>query len=203
MLKKIFSFLFSLSFLICFCCPVSSASIASPVGVTLDGQGIVAIADWIADNVIVKGSTQISNWIEHLYDEDTCPQSVEANGRHKFVKMNTSVDGRQGIYYICEACGQSAGEVLDKVESEYVGTLPATEITSDGGYLWYPTKNNFNTFELYFLGQHQTVPHNDSEISLSFYDNRTIRCVYKFSQTRTGALSYCTSHSYNNLSQEE
>lgn len=127
---------------------VSMASAAvSSVGVSVD---VVDFADWL----YIHGS-QTVNTVHSLFDSDTCGGSGDVlNSRHNFVEQYTQVDGNVGLYYVCENCGKSAGEVMNGTTSEdgtttpgayqeYVSTLPINGYSSTGEFYWYPTTDDF------------------------------------------------------------
>ena len=80
--------------------------------------------------------TTIWNKIKHLVDDDVCASAPSVGGLHNFVERRTQVDGRTGLFYICQYCGRSAGEVAEDVYANYVADLPATGFTSDGHFIW-------------------------------------------------------------------
>ena len=73
-----------------------------------------------------------SNMFKSIFDKDICPQSTKSDGLHNFKEQRTTVDGKTGLYYICEYCGKSAGEVAEPAYDEYVSELPVTGYTSSG-----------------------------------------------------------------------
>lgn len=105
----------------------------------------VGIGEWVLDK-----KTQNVNWLKHLIDTDVCPQSTSMNNHHNFKEQRTTVNGKLGLYYICEYCGKSAGEVMNGSTNEdgtttpgayqnYVSTLPSNGYSSDNSLLWYPS----------------------------------------------------------------
>lgn len=76
------------------------------------------------------------NFWGSFIDKDLCPQSSNPGGRHNFIEQRTTVDGKTGVYYICEYCGKSAGEVGNTAYQEQVSTLPATGYNSAGVLSW-------------------------------------------------------------------
>ena len=113
-------------------------------GITVD------IGDWLQTwyDEMHNMQHRNQNLLISLIDNDRCPRSSESNGRHNFIERHTQVDGQVGHYYICEYCGKSAGEVLDEAEAEYVATLPASTVTSEGGFYWYPTVDDLSKASL-------------------------------------------------------
>ena len=140
MLKKVVSIILSVFIAFFWICPFSYADSEN-----VDLSGIVELADWLIFDLMQNAAIGGTNSWNAMFDENVCEASTEWNGRHQFVEMNTQVDGNFGRYYICKFCGKSAGEVLNEAESEYVATLPAQEINSDGGLVWYPTVDNLHT----------------------------------------------------------
>lgn len=69
-----------------------------------------------------------------LLDGDNyCPGAETSfNNRHNYASQHTTVDGKTGMFYICQNCGKSAGEVLASAYDTYVESLPATGYDSDG-----------------------------------------------------------------------
>ena len=114
-------------------------------GITVD------IGDWLQTwyDEMHNMQHRNQNLLISLIDNDRCPRSSESNGRHNFIERHTQVDGQVGHYYICEYCGKSAGEVLDEAEAEYVATLPASTVTCDGGFYWYPTVDDVYSDNFY------------------------------------------------------
>ena len=41
------------------------------------------------------------NFWKSLLDKDICPKSPNTNGRHEFVQTATTVDGKDGLFYVC------------------------------------------------------------------------------------------------------
>lgn len=67
-----------------------------------------------------------------------CSSGYSPNGRHSFVRQHTQVNDVTGYFYVCEYCGQSAGEVFDTGYTDFVSDLPATGCYSDGALLIEP-----------------------------------------------------------------
>lgn len=146
MVKRILSLLLCASFcclLIFPCLTVSvKADFYDPLGGIL---GDLDLMNWLFD-LAVDSTVGISNWIVSLFNDDVCPQSLNTNGLHNFVEKRTQVDGKAGLYYVCEYCGKSAGEVGSDSYNSYVDDLPATGYNSDGHLIWNPTIDDFNDF---------------------------------------------------------
>ena len=116
------------------------------LGDVLEGFDISEFAahvwdDWYAG--AQRGERLATNAIRYMLDNDTCLLCPDNTGRHSFSQQRTTVDGKTGLYYICEYCGKSAGEVMDTAYNDYTSTLPYHEITSDGGFMWYVTVGDF------------------------------------------------------------
>lgn len=75
------------------------------------------------------------NSFKSVFNKDICPRSPNTNGLHEFVQTTTTVDGKDGVYYVCRYCGDSADIVGKKVHQQQVDSLPAPGYTSDGGLL--------------------------------------------------------------------
>lgn len=139
MYKRLFAFAFV--FIYCFFLSVPVYATGTFQDVVSAGGEIANFVDWIVD----KGTRYVRAIQSKWLDEDICPNTGPyESSRHNFIKQHTQVDGKLGDFYVCEYCGKSAGEVLEAAESEYVGTLPATEITSDGGLIWSPTVDDIS-----------------------------------------------------------
>ncbi len=78
------------------------------------------------------------NFWGSFIDKDLCPQSSNPGGRHNFIEQRTTVDGKTGVYYICEYCGKSAGEVGNTAYDSQVSEMPVTGYASDGSLLYSP-----------------------------------------------------------------
>ena len=76
------------------------------------------------------------NDFKHMFDKDVCPMSSKADGLHNFKEQRTTIDGRTGLYYICEYCGESAGEVGKDAYQQQVDSLPASGYSSSGELCW-------------------------------------------------------------------
>ena len=77
------------------------------------------------------------NAFKSIFDKDKCPKSPNTNGLHEFVKTTTTVDGKDGVYYVCRYCGDSADIVGKKVHQQQVDSLPASTITQNSLYMLY------------------------------------------------------------------
>jgi hypothetical protein len=108
-----------------------------PVGVEL-GVDVVSFADAIVSNGI--GAV---NFFRSFLDDDVCPECPHLHGQHNFLPKRTKIDGKIAVYYVCEYCGLSAGEVLEDKYTDYVGTLPGTRYNSDGAFIWSPGAVDF------------------------------------------------------------
>lgn len=103
---------------------------ALDAGTIIDNaDGIVNMADWIWQHGVYAVNGLVS-----LFNEDICPSSFETNGLHHFVEMDTQVGGVVGSHFVCEYCGKSAGVSFTTAYDNYVESLPADEIDSDGTY---------------------------------------------------------------------
>lgn len=69
-----------------------------------------------------------------LGDRDVCPSS--SNHRHEFEYVNTEISGVRGWTYVCKYCGRYSGDIVDSAYTDYVGSLPASGIDSEGGLIW-------------------------------------------------------------------
>ena len=124
---------------------LTAPAFADNVGTVISvANEITSLGDWLLDIGCMVGSAFVS-----VFDENRCSAAgSDPNYRHNFIKQHTQVDGKIGYYYICERCGKSAGEVLDEAQAEYVATLPASTVTSDGGFYWYPTVDDLSKASL-------------------------------------------------------
>ena len=71
-----------------------------------------------------------------LFDKSVCPHCPDVTRRHNFKEQRTTVDGKTSLYYICEYCGKSAGEVGEEAYQNQVDSLPAPIYTSSGKLTW-------------------------------------------------------------------
>lgn len=108
-----------------------------------------AAREWLQED-LYHTLPSYGNKLRSFFDESICGLNPTAQGRHNLVKQNTIIDGKQGYYYVCEYCGKSAGEITQEAENEYVASLPAQEITSDGGLIWHLTLEDVSGRELHF-----------------------------------------------------
>ena len=84
------------------------------------------------------------NFWKSLLDKDICPKSPNTNGRHEFVQTATTVDGKDGLFYVCRYCGDSADIVGKKVHQQQVDSLPAAGYNSAGRLSWQPSFNDID-----------------------------------------------------------
>lgn len=143
-LKRIISLISVLAIFSCFVVP------ASAVDVKLDAVGLF---DWAADY-----GRKIDHGVAAWFDKSKCGNPSSPNGEHNFLAQRTTVNGKLGLYYICEYCGKSAGEVMNGSTSEdgtatpgayqqYVSSLPSNGYSSDGSILWYPSWDDLGVEE--------------------------------------------------------
>ena len=92
------------------------------------------------------------NYLKSFIFEDVCRESPKPDGLHNFKEQRTTVDGKTGLFYICEYCGKSAGEVGKEAYDNQVSELPANNINSQGlstfyvrGWTYTPYPNNGKT----------------------------------------------------------
>ena len=117
------------------CRPPANALGLPDVEVNLD---VVDFGDWL-----YSCRNSIFNFAGSFFDEDICPYSPNNGGRHNFIEQRTTVNGKTGLYYVCEYCGKSAGEVVKEAAYDnQVSELPAQGITSSGGLIWQVTVAN-------------------------------------------------------------
>jgi len=76
--------------------------------------------------------------------DDICPSAPGLTTEHSFVKKTTTVGGKTGLYYICEYCGKSAGEVGTEAYDAQVAELPAPGYDSSGALRWRLNVNSLN-----------------------------------------------------------
>lgn len=125
-----------LSFVILFfsCVPPAHALGFLPdVNIDID---LVEFGDWL-----ISARNKVDNWFTGIFDRDTCRGSSNYGGRHNFVQQRTTVNGKTGLYYICEYCGESAGKVGNESYKNYVDGLPLPGYSSDGFLIWSPKHN--------------------------------------------------------------
>lgn len=96
-----------------------------------------------------------------------------AQKRHNFIKQHTAVDGKAGYFYICEYCGQSAGEVGPEAYQEQVDSLPASGYNSAGRLIWQPSLNDidFNSCAVSVTNSFNgfsSLPYSNGLLELSF-----------------------------------
>ena len=120
--KRIITGVFALVILFFSCVP--SAYALPIVDVNVD---LIEFGDWVHSNVNTVG-----NFFLSFINEDVCSRSPKDGGRHNFVEQRTQVNGKTGLYYICEYCGESAGEVLREKYNKHVADLPSPVYDSSG-----------------------------------------------------------------------
>ena len=125
-MKRVLSTLFSLCLLFAVI-PYSCAS---------EYTGVSTIYSWMA------GQGGFVQKIVGYLSGSGCPESVD--GKHH--ASSYVVDQENGHYKcVCSECGHTFvayEEDLQEAESEYVATLPATGVNSDGGLIWQSTLND-------------------------------------------------------------
>ena len=85
-----------------------------------------------------------NNKFKSIFDKDKCPKSPNTNGLHEFVQTTTTVDGKDGLFYVCRYCGDSADIVGKKVHQQQVDSLPAPGYSSAGRLIWQPSLNDID-----------------------------------------------------------
>lgn len=134
------------------CMPVVPVSASSPPllpgdtvtpvgGSSITVSGISDYLIWLTEHATAGLENKAEKWYQETFKggSDICSSSNALNGRHNFVQQYTQVDGKTGTFYVCEYCGQSAGEVGEAAYQDYVSDLPAHGISSDGVFLWTPS----------------------------------------------------------------
>ena len=147
--ERILCFLLSLVFFVvkpCFCMAIDALP-----GETSNPLSIGSFIDLIefGREAVQEDLPKLRNIYLGLINDNICRRNPTFEGRHHFLEQHTQVDGQVGHYYICEYCGKSAGEVLDEAQAEYVATLPASTVTSDGGFYWYATVDDVYSDNFY------------------------------------------------------
>lgn len=132
--RRVFAYVLTVAVLLSM---VTFSSASAPVSRGIPPEVIGAILDvdfvsWAIDQV-----GDIISPFAALLEDDICPFCPTIDKRHSFVKKHTMVGDKTGLFYVCEYCGKSAGEVFEPAYDNYVAELPATAIGSDGGY-WVP-----------------------------------------------------------------
>lgn len=181
--RRAFCLLFCLFFLM-LNIPFASAEFSDTL------LNVTEFADWLIFDLMQNATIGGTNAWNAMFDDDICANSPNWDGHHHFIEMNTQVDGNRGMYYICEYCGKEAGEVLQAEESEYVASLPATTVNSDGSLIWYPTVYDFSNFHVRALygsadlSSANNFSYSANYISISLLDSRSFQytvtgCPYK------------------------
>ena len=137
MFRRFFALLAACIVLFCVSVPVFAAELVAPVAPTSSvqlGVDVVSFADALVHNGI--GTV---NFFRSFLDDDVCPECPHLHGQHNFLPKRTKIDGKVSVYYVCEYCGESAGEVMEDAYQDYVGTLPGTQYNSNGAFLWKPS----------------------------------------------------------------
>ncbi len=114
------------------------------------------------------------NAFKSIFDKDICPKSPNTNGRHEFVQTATTVDGKDGLFYVCRYCGDSADIVGKKVHQQQVDSLPASGYTSSGNLIWQVSSANLSSYSIlaYYPGSGRTLDFVSSDnLSLNDKDN--------------------------------
>ena len=78
------------------------------------------------------------NYLKSFIFEDICRESPKPDGLHNFKEQRTTIDGKTDLYYVCEYCGKSAGEVGKESYDNQVAELPASGYGSDGSIYVLP-----------------------------------------------------------------
>lgn len=191
MVKRLFS-LFLAVLLIC-TAVLSCVAPASALDLGLDD--VVSFFDWLAPT----GQQAINQFLA-TFDEDRCPGSSVMGGRHNFVEQYTTVNGRTGLFRICEYCGQSAGAIFGPRYDDYVTELPVSGIGSDGSLIWYPTvsdcyvNNSSSTLSVSCIGSYYLSFDSPSYLSpnglaYSIVDSRSVSVIGTVLSPYVGTLS--------------
>ena len=95
MFRRSFSFLVACYLLVLITAPVfasESDSVIAPL------SEVTSFLDWTIDKAWFIGRTAAS-----LIEDDVCPANPNyMDSKHSLVARNTLVNGKQGIYYVCE-----------------------------------------------------------------------------------------------------
>lgn len=192
MFKRFVCFLVCFSFLVGILAVYSFASYlpgdtVSPGGnVSID---ITGLGDYLWNEMQLV-TTGARNFLDYLFDDSVCLSGYSLNGRHNFVEQTTTVNGKFGTYYICEYCGESAGEVFQDAYDNYVSDLPFSSYNNTGTFLWYPTVNDISSdYPLTWNGVNVETTDFLSNIWLNnchFGSDRSINC----SLSRVGTDSF-------------
>lgn len=90
------------------------------------------------------------NWFWSHLNDDVCRASTGFDGLHNFVQKHTQVGGKPGMYYVCEYCGKSAGEVGNDVYNSQVSDIESaygsTVVGSNGLARYYITNWNYSPY---------------------------------------------------------
>lgn len=193
--------------------PVYAAAILPGVDVSFD---LVEFFKWTSGNL---GDLKDTIWgnIWHLVDDDVCPSAPAVGGRHNFVERRTQINGQIGLYYVCEYCGKSAGEVAQQSYNDYVNTLPATVYDSSGRLSWkvmpdvYRTSNSDSAYTFVYSNDYaslriNSVPYRpDGILEVSKSWKAPVDGIYSFNLVTLESLSivscteYLSLHSFDKL----
>ena len=135
--------IFSVFLAVCLLCSVMTVP-ASATNVSYSLIDITDFLDWACGV-----SNHFINFIGSFGNDDICPGSSSLNSRHNFVAQHTQVNGKTGWFYICEYCHKSAGEVYESAYSDYVETLPASQIGDDGA-LYVKAEHDYYYFGFWY-----------------------------------------------------
>ena len=139
--KRIIAGAISLVTLFFSCTPSAYALGISDTDISID---VIDFIQWVHGELKDTRDT-VWGYLWSKIDDDVCPSAPSLGGRHNFVERRTQVDGKVSLYYICEYCGKSAGEVAQQAYNDYVGTLPATGYNSFGGLSWKIIPTTFSS----------------------------------------------------------
>mgnify|MGYP002702070496 FL=1 len=120
-----------------------------------------------------------NNQFKSIFDKDRCPKSPNTNGLHEFVQTTTTVDGKDGVYYVCRYCGESADIVGKKVHKQQVDSLPAPGYSSDGCLLIpYTIETHYIN---YYTGSRYTHVSDCKSHTLSAFDGNNFGYIASYS----------------------
>lgn len=172
MFRRIFCLISAFVVLFSLSVPAFAVGTELPVsgGIGLDVD-VASLAD-----MAFKAGVGSANFLRHLLlDNDVCPLCTDMTGQHDFQPKRTQIDGHVGVHYICKYCGKSAGEVMDTQYDEFVETLPAQVVNSDGSFLWTMSLESLRNFRAYIRfptgnTNHYVVLDGSQRVSTMYYN---------------------------------
>lgn len=167
-MRRFISFVVVLCFMMVLL-PASSYASNALIGDTTIIDTPLDYWDWFYNAVGDLASRAGDAMYAAIFD-DYC--EVAPNHRHSIIEQRSTEHGNVGLYYVCEYCAQTFGEIAEPAYNDYVSDLPANGYTSTGGLLWSPDHDCF-AGGYYFTGsnagpRYDYCPHYVGSVSSTF-----------------------------------